>query len=153
LWEVSDWNFKNILQIQTDTVGDKYLFPKMCVASTVDDSRFLHTSTMSDRQAGSVLSEEQAREIYKYKLSVICPKNHQFWNQGADTRLRGHSVPLAWKFGVSPKTIRDIWNRRTWAFATFQWWSLEEPELGNIEASGSASIKVQTSKLIFSKKI
>ncbi len=35
-----------------------------------------------------------------------------------EPRIRGLSQPLAKRYGVSPKTIRDIWNRRTWTLAT-----------------------------------
>ena len=40
-------------------------------------------------------------------------------------RLRGASPPIAVRFGVSSRTIRDIWNRKTWAFATKHLWHLE----------------------------
>eukprot|EP00960_Hanusia_phi_P050941 760511-Hanusia_phi.AAC.1 len=33
---------------------------------------------------------------------------------------------LGAKYGVSPKTIRDIWNKRTWVHATVGLWSKEE---------------------------
>ena len=51
-----------------------------------------------------VLSNEDAREIFMSKPDLLC---------------RGHAAThLARQYGVSPKTIRDIWHRRTWYWAT-----------------------------------
>lgn len=36
----------------------------------------------------------------------------------SNCRRRSKSRLVAQDFGVSPKTIRDIWNRKTWIFAT-----------------------------------
>lgn len=33
-------------------------------------------------------------------------------------QLAGNSQVLSKRFGVSPKAVRDVWNRRTWAHAT-----------------------------------
>ena len=57
-----------------------------------------------------VLTACQAVEIYNQK-----PKSAE---QCDLPRFSGLSVVIAEKYGVSPKTIRDIWNRRTWVFAT-----------------------------------
>jgi hypothetical protein len=35
------------------------------------------------------------------------------------------SIPVSKMFGVSPRAIRDIWNRRTWEHATADLWGLE----------------------------
>ena len=54
----------------------------------------------------SILSNVQAREIFRLKPE--CQANR-----------RGHSAAqLATKYGVSAKAIRDIWNTRTWYWAT-----------------------------------
>ena len=38
---------------------------------------------------------------------------------------QSESGPVSKLFGVSPRAIRDIWNRRTWAYVTKRLWSLE----------------------------
>ena len=53
--------------------------------------------------------------------------------------MKGQSVPVAQRFGVSPKTVRDIWNRRTWAHTTVHLWQ-EEESSGIASCQGSASI-------------
>jgi hypothetical protein len=75
------------------------------------------------RSANSVmLTEHDAMNIYEIKIA--CTK--QTSNEDAAYRsLRGQSGPVSKLFGVSPRAIRDIWNRRTWAYVTKQLWSLE----------------------------
>ncbi len=57
-----------------------------------------------------ILTAQQAIEIYKLKPQLCATSCH--------TKARGQSIPIAEQYGVSPKTIRDIWNHRTWAVAT-----------------------------------
>ena len=57
-----------------------------------------------------VLTAQQAADIYKLK-PLLCETSDQ-------PKIRGQSIPIANQYGVSPKTIRDIWNRRTWVVAT-----------------------------------
>jgi uncharacterized protein YjcR len=56
----------------------------------------------------------QARDIYAM--------HHLASNVASTSNLLGHevskSVLLAAQYGVSPKTIRDIWNRKSWARIT-----------------------------------
>mmetsp|Transcript_7369 Transcript_7369/g.22515 ORF Transcript_7369/g.22515 Transcript_7369/m.22515 type:complete len:234 (+) Transcript_7369:82-783(+) len=63
-----------------------------------------------------ILTAEQAVEIFKLK---------EFISDGT----KGASVPIARQYGVSPKTIRDIWNRRTWMDATVPFLSDEDAKL------------------------
>ena len=58
-----------------------------------------------------VLTPQLAREIYLYKIGFECLDHSAML-------LKGRSVQISKKYNVSPKTIRDVWNRRTWAFAT-----------------------------------
>lgn len=58
------------------------------------------------RQGRAILTEDQARIIFKYKPSPFAQD-------------RGRAGALARTFGVSVKTIRDIWIGRTWYRATF----------------------------------
>ena len=52
------------------------------------------------------LNRTKAIEIYEHKLALLRPKS--FHDQSS---LRGVSAKIAVKYGVSPKTIRDIWNK------------------------------------------
>ena len=58
-----------------------------------------------------VLTKEHALEIYKLKMSETLSTNAHKPSQ-SPSRL------VAKSYGVSPKTIRDIWNRKTWASVT-----------------------------------
>ena len=55
-----------------------------------------------------ILTKEHVLEIYKLRMTKI------------DTHKRNQSKSglVAKFYGVSPKTIRDIWNRKTWTWAT-----------------------------------
>ena len=75
---------------------------------------------------GLVLSATQAIEIYKCKLSYRHPNSFESCLRTTEARIKGQSVPVAERFGVSPKTVRDIWNRRTWAYTTSHLWHEEE---------------------------
>jgi hypothetical protein len=63
-----------------------------------------------------VLSVSQAREIYGLKFLASTSVSAQD-AQGKHEEIT-YCVLLAAKYGVSSKTIRDIWNRKTWASAT-----------------------------------
>ena len=63
----------------------------------------------------AVLNEAKAIEIYKLRQSID------------RYRLQpSRSAALASYFNVSPKAIRDIWNRRTWANETRHLWTEDE---------------------------
>jgi hypothetical protein len=67
----------------------------------------------------AVLTATQAIEIYSYrKTKSNCHKK--------DPLLTGRSAAVAKKFNVSPKAIRDIWNRRTWTQETQHLWTDDE---------------------------
>ena len=44
---------------------------------------------------------------------------------------KGQSIPVSLLFNVSPKTVRDIWNRKTWPNATCSLWSQSEVVLSS----------------------
>jgi len=58
------------------------------------------------------LTSDQAKKIY-----TLRPGQHS---------STGSSLALSKKFGVSVKTIRDIWNRETWVKATRALWTPDE---------------------------
>ena len=62
------------------------------------------------------LTVEEAAEIYKLR-----PGRGEARNGGLV-----HCRLLAPKYGVTPKTIRDVWSGRTWAEATRHLWTEEE---------------------------
>eukprot|EP00961_Rhodomonas_salina_P162873 2194206-Rhodomonas_salina.2 len=73
-----------------------------------------------------VLTKEQAIEIYGLRritpdLSVKLAE------------IAGKSALVAEVYSVSPKTIRDIWNRKTWTQATRQFWTEEETSVHAFE--------------------
>jgi hypothetical protein len=90
---------------------------------------------------GTSLTEEQAMEIYMHKVASISSGQYST-SPINELAMKGQSAPLAKQYGVSPKTIRDIWNRRTWAYVTIQLWCLEQPDIGEVRASGPSSFQV-----------
>jgi hypothetical protein len=67
----------------------------------------------------AILTAEEAAEIYQYQRTK--PIRFRF-----DPALTGNTSAVAKKYSVSPKAVRDIWNRRTWTTETHHLWSLEE---------------------------
>ncbi len=92
-----------------------------------------------------VLSTVQAREIYKCKLELLRPNTTESCSdlglKGIVLKLRGQSAPVAECFGVSPKTVRDVWNRRTWAHATHDMWGHESDHRPSVEVRLSLSMR------------
>ena len=64
------------------------------------------------RSAKRILTEKQAKEIYQIYLAELSPSSS--FMKAKNSR----STRLTSIYGVSPKTIRDIWNRRTWTSVT-----------------------------------
>ncbi len=52
------------------------------------------------------------------------------------------SVLLAAQYGVSPKTIRDIWNRKTWAQTTADLFEIEKSQTINRSNLDYLNLKV-----------
>ena len=78
-----------------------------------------------NRKYGVVLTANDVVEIYRCKLHLSIPVTFKSSLFGIEARTRGQSSRVAKQFGVSPKTIRDIWNRRTWTQTTAHLWSDE----------------------------
>mmetsp|Transcript_53917 Transcript_53917/g.112595 ORF Transcript_53917/g.112595 Transcript_53917/m.112595 type:complete len:241 (-) Transcript_53917:7-729(-) len=79
----------------------------------------------------AVLSLAQVIEIYQYRK--IPHRDRQCCDP-----LLGRSVAVAKKFNVSPKTIRDIWNRRSWAQETRHLWTSDERRMIRFRKTPSA---------------
>ncbi len=92
---------------QTEISDDTDLLNFEELSSSAEDAEESLTSMTHDDLTKShpraVLHESQAIEIYRQRKT----KSTRI---GADS----NTVLLAKKYNVSPKTIRDIWNRRTW---------------------------------------
>ena len=86
-----------------------------------------HDSTFNRKpgRRNTVLNEQIAVEIYSHKLRLITPTSFKSCFEPAKAKIRGESTRLCRHYGVSSKTIRDIWNRRSWAEATTHLWTAE----------------------------
>lgn len=69
----------------------------------------------------AVLTTESAVAIYRLR-----PKARGGAGVGA---VKSHTTEIARRYGVTAKTIRDIWNRTTWAKDTKHLWTDEESRL------------------------
>ena len=78
---------------------------KSSIPSMADDKK------QQDKPKGSpflvILTTEQARSIYRLRSESTA--------EGSSAKyVAGKSSLVSEMFGVSPKTIRDVWNRKTW---------------------------------------
>jgi hypothetical protein len=65
----------------------------------------------------AILTADQVVEIYQLRSQL-----HTSIEPG-EQQIRGRTLAVAKRFGVSPKTVRDIWNRRSWANETCHLWA------------------------------
>ena len=81
-----------------------------------------HTMQVENKRSWSgpraLLTKQQATEIYMIGKLVR--------RMGIDPMLGSRSAQIAKTYGVSPKAIRDIWNRRTWQNETRHLWDKHE---------------------------
>jgi hypothetical protein len=91
----------------------------------------------------AILTEAEAVEIYQCQRTK--PMRFRF-----DPALTGKTSAVAKKYNVSPKAVRDIWNRRTWTMETQHLWSdfdkpmvrgskLNDGRFGNPQSRSSSS--------------
>ena len=66
---------------------------------------FSPAPTMHEPQRKVILTSTQAVQIYNMKITAHCK---------SETNPKLPTASIAKLFGVSPKTVRDIWNGRTW---------------------------------------
>ncbi len=67
--------------------------------------------------------QQARRRDLRKKLALIVPTTFESCLQDSRVKMKGKSVALSKKYGVSPKTIRDIWNSKSWTSATSALWS------------------------------
>ena len=87
--------------------------------SEIENSQRKFKPSSSKRQQ---LTAEEAAEIYKMRPKVESKGKRP--KRGSMIRCKS----IAPKFGVSAKTIRDIWRGRTWIEATRHLWTSEEKQ-------------------------
>ena len=66
---------------------------------------FCRLPTMHRPEKKVILTSTQAVQIYNMKITAHCK---------SETNPKLPTASIAKLFGVSPKTVRDIWNGRTW---------------------------------------
>ena len=71
--------------------------------------------TVCFRSPKRILTETQAKEIFQIYLAEFSPTSS---TSILIKRKNSTSTRLATMYGVSPKTIRDVWNGRTWTSVT-----------------------------------
>jgi hypothetical protein len=70
------------------------------------------------------------------------------WQPGQISAFtRGKCSPVARKYGVAPRAVRDVWNRKTWAYATKQLWPLERTLLQSLNLDDEATGLTQMEKV------
>ncbi|EKX37923.1 hypothetical protein GUITHDRAFT_115899 [Guillardia theta CCMP2712] len=72
------------------------------------------------------IDEHMAREIFQVRVLFPAEKT---WSPTSQ------SVLLARKYGITPKAVRDIWNRRTWKHATQIMFRESEPSIQRAKES------------------
>ena len=77
------------------------------------------------RTSKVILNKKLAAEIYEQKLSIVTRIAYDSCFKDLRALIRGKSSKVSVKYGVSPKTVRDIWNRHTWTNATGHLWERE----------------------------
>ncbi len=77
------------------------------------------THSNEDRYSSRCLSTEQVARIYMEKIAAIKRPHGSLKDHLLDRNpLKGLSPVVAEKFRISAKTVRDIWNHRTWTNTT-----------------------------------
>ena len=88
----------------------------------------------------NMLTKKQAEEIYMIKLSQHTRHSNELSPDYCQRSLRGKCSFVAKTYGVSPRSVRDIWNRYTWEEATCHLWRHEQA--GAIKICETSSKKV-----------
>ena len=81
-------------------------------------------SDMRRHRKRAVLTVDKAAEIFNLRLP-FCQSTS---SSARDRLFTSRSITLSNIYGVSPKAVRDIWNKRTWRHATRPLW-IEDDEL------------------------
>ena len=71
-----------------------------------------------------MLDEQQVVEIYMAKLALRAQCQDDASDANMAKGIKGQSVPFSVMYGVTSRTIRDIWNHLSWAYATRHLWDV-----------------------------
>jgi hypothetical protein len=74
------------------------------------------------------ITQAEALEIYERKLYLMKTIREEIPRTKA-ARLRKECILLATQYRVSLRSIREVWNRRTWVVCTSTLWEEEGAEL------------------------
>jgi hypothetical protein len=88
-----------------------------------------------------MLCEKDVVEIYMVKLALWAQSRDDAPDTNKLQLIKGQSVPVSAMYGVTSRTIRDIWNRQSWAYATRHLWHLD-PQLGVGDILSISIVKV-----------
>lgn len=81
----------------------------------------LSNSRISTTSPRNILSAQEAVEIYSRKLNFM--QAIQFEPRRLkNVKVKNECAQLAIRYRVSPKTILDVWNHKTWISATSHLW-------------------------------
>ena len=86
-----------------------------------------------------MLTELQAIEIYRKKIEFMSKAGSEQINPLQI--FASESIMVGKVYGVSPRTVQNIWNRRSWAYATKQFWMCESCEVGKQRFIPSDEVK------------
>jgi hypothetical protein len=108
----------------------------MLIISIAEDLNLSSTCEKRNRQyPRALLNGQDAIDIYRHRranLSTSAANSHGPCK---------HTSALAFKYNVSPKTIRDIWNRRTWTKETKHLWTEDEMPMVRIKTIRKTQIR------------
>ena len=83
---------------------------------------------MCSHRNPKMLTESDAVGIYKMKVALQNPMGlHSERLDSASRSLWGKTRPVAKLFGTNVRTVKYIWNRKTWMHATKHLWSIDSP--------------------------
>jgi hypothetical protein len=88
-----------------------------------------------------MLNEQQVVAIYMAKQALQAQSRDDVPETNKAQVIKGQSARVAVMYGVTPRAIRDIWNRQSWAYATKHLWCLE-PQLSEETAISTHVVKV-----------
>ena len=84
----------------------------------------IRKSEGSAASQGTALTETEAVEIYTRKLNLMQSVRTES-RQNRNIRIKNEYARIAIQYRVSPKTVMDIWNHKTWIMATSHLWESE----------------------------
>ncbi len=88
-----------------------------------------------------MLSEQQVVEIYMAKLALRAHSRDDAPDANKKVFIKGQSGRVSAMYGVTPRTIRDIWNHQSWAYATRHLWD-RKPQPSSEDLISMPPIKV-----------